>query len=375
MQTAIKQQIFIKGAIAQGRITCDIPKQLFFGHALIDAYLLEENIHYNGILVDRTAENSVIKLAGTTDRTNEFSTTEFSISRVKELKIANDSTLFLDNGTNLLEKWNSLKIDGDQEEKATVTIADDGTVTKNVNNRVYMLEGKNMNIATNEAVTSYGEVSGMTFFGMYQLDRNDRVLTAFYDKKYEEGDTVASGEFYAFTSGSYVLGLHNTNHDITKDGFYSNYENEEQEGVVEVKYIEPTPSDASYYMWVIGETVTTYELTLTASKYATLGTYELPLVTSVGANTQFEILGFNYQNLEEGFQLVDPDTIERVNQDGTADQIMGLSMEASNSGFVTKGSTNFRTDEENPMVGNTNYQVENSSAVPSFIFYLYRECI
>lgn len=45
-----------------------------------------------------------------------------------------------------------------------------------------MLEGKNMNIATNEAVTSYGEVSGMTFFGMYQLDRNDRVLTAFYDK-------------------------------------------------------------------------------------------------------------------------------------------------------------------------------------------------
>lgn len=318
-----------------------------------------------------TLKNSVIKLAGTTDRTNEFSTTEFSISRVKELKIANDSTLFLDNGTNLLEKWNSLKIDGDQEEKATVTIADDGTVTKNVNNRVYMLEGKNMNIATNEAVTSYGEVSGMTFFGMYQLDRNDRVLTAFYDKKYEAGDTVASGEFYAFTSGSYVLGLHNTNHDITKDGFYSNYENEEQEGVVEVKYIEPTPSDASYYMWVIGETVTTYELTLTASKYATLGTYELPLVTSVGANTQFEILGFNYQNLEEGFQLVDPDTIERVNQDGTADQIMGLSMEASNNGFVTRGSTNFRTNEENPIVGNTNYQVENSSAVPSFIFYLY----
>ena len=60
MQTA---QIPIKVAIAQGRITCDIPKQLFFGHALIDAYLLEENIHYNGILVDRTAENSVIKLA------------------------------------------------------------------------------------------------------------------------------------------------------------------------------------------------------------------------------------------------------------------------------------------------------------------------
>lgn len=62
MQTAIKQQIPIKGAIAQGQITCDIPKQLFFGQALIDAYLLEENIHYYGILVHHTAENSISKL-------------------------------------------------------------------------------------------------------------------------------------------------------------------------------------------------------------------------------------------------------------------------------------------------------------------------
>ena len=62
MQTAIKLQIPIKGAIAQGQVTCDIPKQLFFGQALIDAYLLEENIHYYGILVHHTAENSVMKL-------------------------------------------------------------------------------------------------------------------------------------------------------------------------------------------------------------------------------------------------------------------------------------------------------------------------
>ena len=62
MQAAIKQKIPIKGAIAQGEITCDIPKQLFFGQALIDAYLLEENIHYYGILVHHSAEISVIKL-------------------------------------------------------------------------------------------------------------------------------------------------------------------------------------------------------------------------------------------------------------------------------------------------------------------------
>ena len=317
-----------------------------------------------------TIKNSAIKLSGTTDRTNEYSDVEFSISRVKELKLANNSTLFLENGTNLLEKFSSLKID-DKEEQATVTINDDGTVTKNVNNRVYMLEGKNLNIATNEAVTNYGEVNGMTFFGMYQLDRNGEVLTAFYNNKYDFGDTVASGEFYAFTSGSYALGMHKTNHDITKDGFYSNYESEENEGTIEVKYIEPTPSDASYYMWVVGETVTTYELSLTASKYSTLGTYELPLVTSSKPNTTFEILGFNYQNLESDFELVSPDEIDRINTEGTADNKMGLSMESSKSGFVTVGSTNFMTDEQTPISGTTNYKSENSSTVPSFIFYLY----
>lgn len=62
MRVAIKQQIPIKGAIAQGQITCDIPKQLFFGQALIDAYLLEESVHYYGILIHHTAESSIIKL-------------------------------------------------------------------------------------------------------------------------------------------------------------------------------------------------------------------------------------------------------------------------------------------------------------------------
>ncbi len=317
-----------------------------------------------------TIKNSSIHLSGATDRTNEYSTTKFSISRVKELKLANDSTLFLDNGTNLLEKFTSLKITGSQEEKATVTI-NNGTVTKNVNNRVYMLENKNLNIATNEAVTSYGSVSGMTFFGMYQLDRNNKVSTAFYNNKYNSGDTVASGEFYAFTAGSYVLGAHNTNHDIEKDGFYTNYENKEKEGTIEVKYIEPTPSDASYYMWVIGEKVTTYEFSLTASKYSTLGTYELPLVASNGANTIFEVIGFNYQNLEDGFNLIDPSKIERVNKSGTADDNMGLAMESSNTGFVTKGTTNFQTNATTPIVGTKDYETENSSIVPSLIFYLY----
>lgn len=314
-----------------------------------------------------TIKNSAIYLKGTTDRTNEYSDTLFSISRVGELKLANDSTLFLETGTNLLEKFSSLLISDSKEEKAKVTISD--TVTKNVNNRVYTLEGVNLNIATNESVTSYGKVSGMTFFGMFTLDRNNNVNTAFYDNKYDMGDNVSSGEFYTFTSGSYVLGAHNSNHDIEVDGFYSNYENED-DGTVLVKYIEPTPSDASYYMWVIGEGVTTYELSLTASKYSTLGTYELPLTASSSANTTFEIIGFNYQDLEDGFELVDPDSISKVNTEGSADSKMALSMESSNTGFVTKGKTNFLTSDSS-ISGTRGYVTENSSTVPSLLFYLY----
>ncbi len=318
-----------------------------------------------------TIKNSAIKLEGAQDRTNEFSTVEFSLSRVKKLILANDSTLFLAAGANLLEKFYSEKIEGNTETKASVTITDSGTVTKNVNNRVYMLEGKNLNIATNEKATAPGDVSGMTFFGMYQLDRNGRVMTALYDNQYNNGDTVASGALYAFTSGSYVWGIHKENHNIKVDGFYSNYPDEDHEGKIKVDYIEPSPPDTVYYRWTIGENVQTYEVELAASKYATLGAVEVPLTYSTQPNTTFQILGFNYQDLEEGFELVAPSSIPRVNTEGTADTKMGLSIEPSNTGFVTSGSTSFLTDEQTPILGNRRYTSENSTAIPSLLFYLH----
>lgn len=59
MRIAMRSNIPLKGALAKGKVTCDIPKQLFFGQALIDAYLLEENVKYYGILVHHTAEVDV----------------------------------------------------------------------------------------------------------------------------------------------------------------------------------------------------------------------------------------------------------------------------------------------------------------------------
>lgn len=64
MQQAINRAkpIPLKGALAEGQMTCDMSKQLFFGQSLIDAYLLEENIQFYGIAVHHTAEASVIAL-------------------------------------------------------------------------------------------------------------------------------------------------------------------------------------------------------------------------------------------------------------------------------------------------------------------------
>lgn len=58
MMYAIQQEkpIPLKGAIAAGLMTCNQTKQLYFGQALIDAYLLEENIKYYGVLVHHSAE-------------------------------------------------------------------------------------------------------------------------------------------------------------------------------------------------------------------------------------------------------------------------------------------------------------------------------
>ena len=317
-----------------------------------------------------TLDNSYIELKGATDRTNEYSTVLFSLSRIDELKLINSSSLYLQNGANLVKKLSSLALDNNKEVKAEVTLdTENKTMARNTNNRIYMLEGKNLNIATNENITSFGEVSGMTFFGMYLQSRSGDIITALYND-YDYSSEVSSGDIYYFTKGSYVLGMHKTNHDITKDGFYTNYGNEEGTGII-IDYIEPTPDNADFYMWSIGEKVDSYEITLTASKYSTLGTYELSLLNHASANTKFSILGFNYASLNEDIKLINYNDIPRIaDTENEANTIFGLNMKSGQNGWITKGSTNFTTDNTG-VNGTIDYQRENSSGAPGLVFYFY----
>ena len=318
-----------------------------------------------------TLDNSTIVLKGTTDRTNEYSDVLFSLSRLDELALTNNSVIYLENSTNLVKSFKSLVSSTGEEVKESITISDTGNVTSNVNNKIFIYEGRNINIATNENITAYGRVTGMAFFGMFSYDREGNVETGYFKTNYNNNSTIPSQELVYFTKGSYVLGLHHTNHNYEEDGFYSNFPDKTATDKLKVDYIVPTPEDSNYYMWVIGEQVASYEISLTASKYSTLGTYELPLINFSSPNTTFSVLGFNYNDLNSEVQLVEKNDIPRIAESGSdADNIMGLVMQSSDNGWITNGRTTFLTNEALHS-GTINYISENSSSVPTFLFYLY----
>lgn len=316
-----------------------------------------------------TLINSAIGLSGTTDRTNEFSTTFFAISRVDRVKLKNGSTLFLCNGANLLKNLDSVvDIDG-QEVKSTVTIdPETGATTKNVDNRIYMLEGKVLNVATNEQVTTYGEVYGMMFFGLFTNKLNPGTSTGFYYKGYNNGDTITNAG--TFSSNSYVKAQHMTNHDTTVDGFYTNYN---EDGIIKVDYIDTTPDEDVYYIWLVGDEmdVTVFEFGLVASKFATLGTYELSLSNFSDKNMKFVLSGFS-AGLANGISLINPADIENIAPDEeTANSVYGLTMKAGNFAWETKGSTTFLTQNGGTYTGVKEYDKDNSGFTPTFNFCFY----
>lgn len=319
-----------------------------------------------------TLDNSAIALSGAKDRTNEYSNVDFTLSRIDELKIKNNSILYLDCGANLLKKFTSCVDENGQEVKAQVTIDENtGATTRNVDNRIYMLEGKNLNIATNEQVTAYGEVSGMTFFGLYTNSMSPSTSTGLYNREYKNGDKITNAG--TFSANSYVRGLHKLNHDITLDGFYSNYDDEDNTGYVRTKYIDTTPKDDVYYIWLVGVDmdVTTFEVALTASKYATLGTYELGLTGFSQQNIKFALTGFS-AGLADGISLVNPNEIESVaTKQEVADSVFGLTMKTGNNGWSSNGKTVFLTSNGGTYTGTTDYTGDNSTFTPSLNLCLY----
>lgn len=314
-------------------------------------------------------DNSSIVLSGAKDRTNEYSNVNFSISRVNNFKLKNNSTLYLNCGSNLLENLYSLKGTDGVEDIATVQIdSETGNTIKNIDNRIYMYEGKALNIATNEQVTAYGKVSGMIFLGMYTNIANPSTSTGLYNHNFENGEEITN--LGTFSSNSYVLAQHKENHNTNIDGFYTNINNN---GYAKTKYVEITPENDVYYIWSVGEAleVTNFDLTLTASKYATLGTYELSLTGFSIPNTKFSIIGFS-SGLNDGIKLVDRSQIDAIDTtNDLADNNFGLSMKSGKNGWKTNSETNFYTENGGTYNGSSQYIGDNSSYTPTLAFCFY----
>ena len=321
----------------------------------------------NNLIID----SSVIELSGTTDRTNEYSDIYYSLNIIDYMVIKNDTTLLLHHNANLLKELYSGVDSNNGLVPATVDIDDENhTVTKNVDNRIYMLPGEILNVSINQAATAYGRITGMTFFGMYQSFDNGTYRFGLYDPSVSYGDSGNASQ--EILGGSYVIGLRNVNHDITKDGFYSNQLDEETFSTIETFYIDPSPIGETGYRWVIGFEAINYEFTLTASKYSSLGTYELQLIDFAGGNTAFTVLGFDSSGLNPDVSLVDSNLVPRIGAtQEEANGVLGLSMKAETQEWTGYGVTKLVSEDNGDYTGDRDYRTDSRPVAPSLMFYLY----
>lgn len=312
-----------------------------------------------------TISNSTIELVGATDRTNEYSSLKYSINRVDLLKIKNNTTLLVQQNANLLKEFRSLVDINGEEVKASVSIGDE--IVKNVDNRLYILANKSLNVTTNESATSYGIVQGMTFLGMYNSYSSGSYIYGIYNK--ENNDEADASD--VIIGGTYVLGLHAYDMNYRIDGFYSNYIDEAYTHVT-TDYVEPTPPSTNYYIWSIGLEAINYSFALTASKYSSLGTYELSLIDFPSGNTTFEVLGFNAEGLIEGVNLVDGNNVPKIAESASlANRTIGLSMKSETTEWTSSNTTKFLSDSNGTYIGDDTYLTDNQATAPSLTFYLY----
>lgn len=63
MQVSLKHKFPLKGVISKGDFTYNREKQLFFGQAIVDAYLLQEQVYYYGIVAHHSVEHDINEYA------------------------------------------------------------------------------------------------------------------------------------------------------------------------------------------------------------------------------------------------------------------------------------------------------------------------
>lgn len=320
----------------------------------------------NSLVID----HSVVELEGTTDRTNEYSDIKYSFNMIDKMIIKNGTTLLLQHNANMLkELYSGVDVNGELVPAEVTIDKDNKKITKNVDNRIYMAPNQNLNVTINQAATAYGKVTGMSFFGMYNSYHNGSYRYGLYEENIGFNSTANAG--LVIVGGSYVLGLHSINHDITKDGFYSNFLDDEYTEIT-VDYIDPAPIGDTGYRWVIGLAAINYNLTLTASKYSSLGTYELQMIDFTAGDTIFSVVGFNSEGLSNGVTLVDSNLVPRIAKTKEeANKILGLSIKSETQEWTSYNTTKLLSEDNGKYTGDLEYRTDSRKLAPSLMFYFY----
>lgn len=310
----------------------------------------------NNISIQRansvTLENSYINLSGTTDRTNEFSNELFAISRVDDFIVKDGTYIYLESGTNLLKKWESL-------DKNNNHVTKDNTI-----NRLYIIPGKNMKITTSQDAKNYGEVVGMTFLGIYD-NESGTYESGIYDTSYKDGDKIESGDIDVFNSGTYVLGFHSTNYNV--NGFTSNFEDNDK---ISYQVINPTPNDQVYHFWKVGAEKEIHDISLTASKYSILGKYGIVNLINANENTVYTIESIDLKKFDG--TLLNPSDIKEIDNSGNAEKNVGLKISMNGAEWESDKEYYFVSDSNDSAISSStdSFKISNTISNPGIEFYL-----
>ena len=335
---------------------------------------------YNMISIQRTGkvfvQNSYLELMGVQDANNYYQRTSYTLNRVsKGLTLLDNSTLYTRRGFNMVGGFESLKTsDNGTTTKETVNI-ENGTVTQNVNNRLYTFEGVNLIFAKQEGELSdranediWGDVNGMAFFGMYRIGRTSG------SKEYDIYDPDYSGTATTkmFANGTYIEGRHKTSHDITVDGFYTNVVGESKTATPQV--IEITDY-GRYYDWIVGVDIVNYNTSVIASTYSTYAMSELSLdfkkfVNNVTySGTSFAVDRVSTNALNTDVNLTDKLTLPTYSEN--ANNTFALTMNTSDEGWHKGGTTNIYTNNNGSFDGDSIFRTDNSGNPSTLVFRIF----
>lgn len=377
--------------------------------------------------------DSYLQLSGMKDRA--FTTgTSYSLIRIDNMYLLGNkvngsdsgSTLYLQRGTTFLSNHYSgiaeidiaatgIKDGSFEEEKVTQGMNGEysNIETLNVNNAIYVRETAVGTIpyavVTGEVpsvendTSNAGSVHGMTFFGLYFNPSGDDVDSGFYNRSIIGGTNVG-GKVAIHDYYSYVFGKHDADVETQKvtNGFFTNIYDADT-GIVSVDYITPTPDNAAYYRWNIGNNVVSLNVNIEANKYsqrtavnANLSLEEIMEQLDDGtvgywSNAKLKILDVETNNLQafgdnhRKADLVNRTDIPVVNPNGesAANRQFALAMGTTSTGWMANYRTEFYSsdsglkDNSDACIGNglcagdNEYTFDSSHDLRNLSFWLY----